>query len=91
MENNKRKLLPYEKALFGLKIFLLAVSLFFLILYCIYDSSWAIAATWMCICVAHIADACIRWEEHTKTRIIGICAFGAFFILTGYLLVRSLL
>lgn len=90
MEMKKRELLPYEKVLFGLKVFVACVSSIFLVLYCVYHSSWAIAAAWMCICVAQIAGCFVRWEEQTKMKIISICAFGTFFVLFGYLLVQSL-
>ena len=91
MKNNKRKLLPYEKALFGLKVLIACAGLFFLILYWIDFSSWALRAGWVCISAEQIVNCFNRWEERTKWNIIGICVSGVFLVLFVCMLVQSLL
>lgn len=90
METKKRKLYPYEKVLFGLKIFMAVVSAAFLIVYVIDEYRWAHCAAWMCLCVAQIANSCTRWDEQRKWNIFGICSSSVMLVLFGVLLVLSI-
>ena len=91
MEKRKRKLYPYEKVIFGLKILMAGAAFVFLILYAVDADLWALYTTWMCISVAQIANSCIRWDEQRKWNIFGLCFFSVMFVILALLLVWPLL
>ena len=91
MKKAKRRLLPHEKALFGLKLFALACSVLFFVLYAVYKYQWAHCAAWMGISAAQIVSSGIRREEQTKMKIFGIWSFGILFVLFGAVLVWSIM
>ena len=90
MKNNKRKLLPYEKALVALQVLMMACAVFFFLVYIVDEYRWAHSTAMMCFCVYQIASDCIRWEENTKSKKFYICLFSALFVIFAILLVWSL-
>lgn len=91
MKNEKRKLHPYEKVLFGVKVLMCVISVVFFVYYFVHSYIWAHCAAWMCLDVAYLTNCFTRWEERKKLNIFGICAFSVLFVIFGCMLVWSLL
>ena len=72
MENENRPLRTYEKLLiiFSVLLIFAAVPFFILELYDIID--YANPIGWICISVANILRACVRWDTSAKENISSI-------------------